>query len=167
VSDAGSPREQAEFRSAWPHGVAAGLIGALVISLVFLVIDIADGRPLYTPNALGAALFRGESLAPEARIEIALVLGYTAVHGAVFIAVGLMAALSLLEGARRQANPLVGAAIAAAVLFAGFEILFEIFGQLFTPAEGRLGGSRAAFANALAALAMGGYFALIRARSAR
>jgi len=38
---------------------------------------------------------------------------------------------------------------------------------LFAPAEGRLGGARAAFANALAALSMAGYFAVIRTRSAR
>ena len=166
MTEASSPREPAEVpQSSWLHGVVAGLIGAGVISLVYFAIDVAGGRPLYTPNALGAALLRGESLGPEAPIELTLVLGYTAVHGAVFIAFGLMAALAMLEGARHLRSTVASAAVAAAALFAGFEITFEIFGLLFAPAGGRLGGWHAAFANALAALAMAGYVTLIRARS--
>ncbi len=167
MTEASSPREPAEVQSTWLPGVVAGLIGAAVISLVYLAIDVAGGRPLYTPNALGAALFRSESLGPDAPIELTLVLAYTAVHGGVFIAFGLMGALSMLEGARRLRSAAAAAALAAAALFAGFEITFEIFGLLFAPAGGRLGGWHAAFANALAALAMAGYLTVIRARSVR
>jgi hypothetical protein len=141
------------------------LLGAVVISLVYLAIDVAGGRPLYTPNALGAALFRSESLGPDAPIELTLVLAYTAVHAGVFIAFGLMGALSMLEGARRLSS-VAAAAVGAAALFAGFEITFEIFGLLFAPAGG-LGGWHAAFANALAAVAMAGYLTAIRARPIR
>ena len=43
------------------EGVAAGLIGAAVVALWFLVLDSVVGRPLYTPAALGSALLYGVS----------------------------------------------------------------------------------------------------------
>jgi hypothetical protein len=144
------------------HGIASGLIGAVVVSALYLAIDVAAGHPLYTPNALGAALFRGQSLGPEAPIEMWLVFGYTAAHGAVFWAFGVMAAVGLWEGVRSLRSPLMGALVTAGLLFAGLEITFEIFGALFTPGVGGFGGGRAAVANALAALAMAGYLAAVR-----
>ena len=45
---------------AWPvAGAAAGALGALVIAVFFLVVDLAVRQALWTPSALGAALFLG------------------------------------------------------------------------------------------------------------
>lgn len=149
------------------HGAVAGVIGALVVAVVYLVIDTAVGRPLYTPNALGAAVFRGDSLGLDAPIEAELVLGYTLFHGGVFVGFGLLTSVVLLEVMSRLRSARTGlgeAAVAAAALFAALEILFEIFGWLFAPGQGQLGGTRAMLANALAAIAMASYLAAVRTR---
>jgi len=162
LSDVPSVRERTLM---YVHGFVAGVLGAVVVSVIFLALDVANGHPLYTPNALGAALFRGETVTPDAPIEMILVLGYTGAHGAVFWAFGVMAAVALFERVLHLHSPLMGAAITAGLLFAGFEITFELFGALFTPGQGEFGGSRAVLANALAAIAMAGYLAVARART--
>lgn len=152
------------------HGAVAGVIGAVVVAVVYLVMDAAVGRPLYTPNALGAAVFRGDSLGLDAPIEAALVLGYTLLHGGVFVGFGLLTSFVFLEAMSRlraAGTGLAEAAIAAAALFAAFEVLFEIFGWLFVPGQGQLGGTRAVIANALAAIAMASYLEGVRTRYVR
>ena len=71
------------------EGVAVGLIGAAVAMLLFLVVDVVAGMPLRTPALLGAALFHGARSVGEAPITMRIVLGYTAVHLAGFVAFGL------------------------------------------------------------------------------
>ena len=39
------------------EGVIAGLIGAAVVAVWFLIYDAASGRPFRTPALLGAATF--------------------------------------------------------------------------------------------------------------
>ena len=41
------------------EGIIAGLIGAAVVAVWFLIYDAARGRPLRTPALLGAATFQG------------------------------------------------------------------------------------------------------------
>src|SRR5262245_42380066 len=76
-------------------GWISGFLGAFVIAGFFFVVDLIAGRPLWTPTALGAALFLGERLAPDAQPQLVLVAGYTAVHLLVFAGVGLIAATAL------------------------------------------------------------------------
>ena len=48
------------------HGVIAGIIGAVIIAILFLFLDAVTRLPLYTPTVLGAGLFVGaEDLAPR------------------------------------------------------------------------------------------------------
>jgi hypothetical protein len=146
------------------HGAIAGLLGALVIAVFFLILDLDDGRPLWTPHALGAWLFRGRVPAPGAPIEPALVLGYTAIHGVVFLGFGLAAAFEALSGIRRLRHEFTAGLLAAGILFASFELVFVLLGALFTPIVSLLGGGRIAAANLLAAVAMAGYLARARSR---
>ncbi len=151
------------------HGFIAGAIGASMVAIVYLVIDLSLGKAFYTPNALGAALFRHESLGLAAPIEAVLVFGYTLAHGAVFLGFGLIASFVALEARMQRSHGAreIWVAIAAGVvLFFLFQISFAIFGWLAEPGEGQLGGWRAALANALAAIAMAGYLALVRLRYA-
>lgn len=145
------------------HGVVAGLLGAFVIATFFLILDLEAGRPLRTPHVLGAWLFRGELPPPDAPIEPVLVGGYTAVHGVVFLGFGLAAAFEALSGARRLRHEFLAGALAALALFACFELVFGVLGALFTPIVGELGSGRVLAANALAALAIAGYLARVRA----
>jgi hypothetical protein len=71
------------------EGIAAGLIGAGIAMLWFLIVDLAAGVPLRTPALLGAALFRGARNGGVVDVTAPLVVGYTLVHLAGFMALGL------------------------------------------------------------------------------
>jgi hypothetical protein len=101
------------------EGIWAGLLGAVSVALWFLGYDAAAGAPLRTPALLGATLFHG--LRDPGALEIAapVVLQYTVVHGAVFVAFGLIAA-GLLALADRDPRLLFG----FFMLFCCFEVFF-------------------------------------------
>jgi hypothetical protein len=71
------------------EGIAAGVLGAAMVALWFLILDMMAGVPFRTPALLGAALFDGVRDPAMVAITPRLVLGYTAVHLALFIAFGL------------------------------------------------------------------------------
>lgn len=134
-------------------GLGSGVIGAAVVALFFLVLDLLGGHPLATPNTLGATLFRGEVLPSSAPLEPALVVGYTAIHGLVFVGFGLIGAFLVMTG-ERGLSP-ARAAVLALGLLAVFEVVFLVFAALFEPdLVGRLGAGWVTVANALAAVAM-------------
>jgi hypothetical protein len=73
------------------EGIAAGVLGASVIALWFLILDTLQGRPLYTPTVLGTALFKGSAAleaAPAAGANLDMVLMFTWVHFLVFAFLG-------------------------------------------------------------------------------
>ena len=72
------------------RGLITGLIGAAAVALWFLVLDIARGRPFYTPAALGSLLFAGASSPDAVRVDLAMVVGYTLVHLLAFAVVGVL-----------------------------------------------------------------------------
>ena len=75
------------------HGLVAGLIGATILALWFLIIDTIAGQPFRTPAFLGRILFQmngaGTSVAP--------ILAYTLVHYLVFALTGVGVAWLLLR----------------------------------------------------------------------
>ena len=79
-------------RSILREGIVAGLIGATVVAVWFLLFDVARGRPFLTPGLLGAAVFQGISDPGGVEITPALVIGYTILHGLAFVAFGVVAA---------------------------------------------------------------------------
>jgi hypothetical protein len=110
-----------EKGSVYVEGAIAGIIGASVIALWFLVLDIVQGRPFHTPTVLGTALFAardaissGEHLHPFRATVM-----YTWFHGLVFVAVGVIA--SWLLGVVEK-KPDLGFGVL--LLFVFFEILF-------------------------------------------
>ena len=90
-----------EISSVYVEGVVAGLIGAATIAVWFLILDIYNGRPFYTPHVLGAALSLSGTIpdSATASISMELVVFYTWVHALVFCGIGGLAAklLSLME----------------------------------------------------------------------
>jgi hypothetical protein len=144
------PRDETD---AWIDGSIAGITGAAVVALYFLALDLAQGVPLRTPGLLGTALFLGRSLPPDSAASIAVVAGYTVVHGVLFVAAGVCAGFALIRRSR-PLGPLSGLGLAAA-LFAGMEILFLATLLLAAPQLiGQFGIGKIATANALAAGAM-------------
>jgi hypothetical protein len=101
------------------EGLIAGVLGAVAVMLWFLIIDVVNARSMFTPGALGAALFFGARGLAEVQITPETVLGYTGVHLLSFMAVGLIAS-ALVEGARREPHLLLGMVL----LFVVLEVLF-------------------------------------------
>lgn len=138
-------------------GIIAGLLGAAVVAVFFFVVDWMAGRPFWTPQALGSALFLAERVSPGAAPEPLLIFAYTVVHGVIFVAACVAAASEVYSRAASMASPAAAVALGA-VLFTGFEIFFLVLGQLFF--EGlidTLGIARVTVANALAAAAMAAF----------
>ena len=85
-------RDAREGPAVYIEGITAGLVGASIIALWFLLIDTIAGRPFYTPAVLGAALFRdGATLTGEGTVtpSLELVLGFTWVHYLIFVLIGV------------------------------------------------------------------------------
>ena len=117
----------------YQEGLIAGLVGAATVALWFLIIDSIQGRPLYTPTVLGAAM--------EER-------------GLAFVVIGVIVA-RLLALAEQQSN----AGFGILMLFVFFEFGFIAAAMLFAaPVLQALAWSAILVANLLAASAMGGYF---------
>src|SRR5713101_1920758 len=88
-------------RSVLREGIVAGVIGAAVVAVWFLLFDIWRGRPFLTPGLLGAAVFQGVTNPIGLEPTVANVVGYTIVHGLAFIAFGVIAA-SLMAVSERK-----------------------------------------------------------------
>jgi len=72
-------------------GLIAGMIGAVIVALWFLVLDAIAGRPFYTPALLGGVLLHGStSISQEVIIAPLEIAAYTAFHFVAFILVGLL-----------------------------------------------------------------------------
>ncbi len=96
-------------------GVMAGIVGATVLALWYLVLDLIEGAPLRTPTFLARAF-----LGPETpQVGAGLVLFITLVTYAVFILLGILTAWILMAVPR--ASPLL---IGSVVGFLLFDLLF-------------------------------------------
>lgn len=143
-----------EERPVLRDGVIAGLIGATVVALWFLVFDIARGRPLLTPALLGSAVFQGLTDPAAVTISPGPVILYTILHGVAFIGFGVVAA-SLILAAEREPSLLV----AFVILFACFEAFFiGAVAALGTSMLGALVWWAILIGNLLASAAMIAYF---------
>jgi len=136
------------------EGVVAGVVGAAVVALWFLVFDIARGRPFLTPSLLGAAVFYGTRSPEGVTIAAGPVIGYTILHVCAFVAFGVVAASVIAVSEREPA------------LFIAFIILFAAFEMFFFAVVAALGQSMLGVivwwailvGNLLASIAMLGYF---------
>lgn len=93
------------------------LIGAGIVALWFLAMDVLRGRFLFTPAALGSAIFLGSRGESQVEISAITVIGYTVLHVAAFLAVAWIAVR--LFRAREQEPRTV---LAAALLFITMEV---------------------------------------------
>lgn len=94
------------------EGVVAGVVGAAVVALWFLVFDAIRGDPLRTPRFLGAAMLGQTD-------PVGAMLSYTILHGIVFILFGIAGAF-LLSGAEQR--PVI--LFPFVVLYVAFEFFF-------------------------------------------
>lgn len=150
------------------YGIPTGVLGAFVVALFFLAMDLVAGRPLATPSALGATLFLERPFDLTAPVRGALVAGYTALHGTVFVAIASLVAVGLFSSRAPREPSFRLCVTVGALAFLACEAVFVAFTLLVGPDVWRvLGFERFTLANALAAVAMGGLFTWLVARKAR
>ena len=134
------------------HGILAGLVGAALLAVWFLFVDVQRGHPLFTPTLLMRALMSGGAIPDPGEVEPSLgeTLLFTAVHGLVFAAIGFTVAEFL-----RRFDLVHSHALMLVLLCGGLCVAFFTFGLVF-PVVGPHGITmRDAFVgNALAALGM-------------
>jgi FtsH-binding integral membrane protein len=137
------------------EGVITGLLGAAGVAVWFLVIDTLAGHPLFTPDALGRMLFAPLGVhASAGPIHPGLVAAYTLFHCAVFVAVGVLAAL-LVRLAERQPVVLALFVVLFAIVEMGFYGLTAVLDT--TGVLGRMAWWQVAGGNLVATALMGGY----------
>jgi hypothetical protein len=115
----GSHAAAVDDTATYVEGIRAGVAGAATIALWFFVVDLYAGRPFYTPAVLGHAVFNGTAGLANVEPSLELVLGFTWIHGLVFLLLGLLAS-RLLALADRDPNYGFGILL----LFVVFEVGF-------------------------------------------
>ena len=91
TSAAAHASQSSEISRVDVEGISAGILGAAVIAIWFFVLDVFNGRPLYTPSTLGSALFRGSVGIDQLQtlpIWVEMVLIYTWVMVWLFASLG-------------------------------------------------------------------------------
>ena len=140
------------------HGVVAGMIGATVVAVWFLLFDVMLREPFFTPSLIGSVIFLGIDAHLVTSVNTSMVWAYTGLHGAVFLIAGTVLAwmFSLVER-----NPQFG--LVLVLLFLLFQSVVFGFEVAIVPSlVGVLGAWAVALANLLAAVAM--FWFLLRRR---
>lgn len=136
------------------EGIIAGMIGAAIVAVWFLIYDAAQGRLFRTPALLGAATFEGVKDPASVPVAAHLVLQYTVLHGVVFAMIGVLIAY-LIVSAQREPSRLLMLFIALMC----FEVFFlALVGWLAHPVLGGVAWWAILVANVLAAAGMLTYF---------
>jgi len=134
-------------------GTMAGVIGASAIALFFLLVDTARREALFTPSVMASALLRGQSPSEVTGVDLSMVAAYSVLHGAAFVAVGILAAWA--TAMRRESVATFTLAIA---LFAFLELGFLFTCAILEPALlDAVGVAPATVGNLLAAIGMAAY----------
>jgi hypothetical protein len=151
TSQASSPSQtQDRSVSLLEEGILAGMAGAAVVAIWFLILDTARGQMFFTPSLLGSVIFLGQSPDQAVSINPYIIFAYTGLHGVLFLIAGLVIArmFSIFEH-----NPQFG--IVILLLFLLFEsILFSAAAAIFPNLIGTVGAVAVACGNLFAAIAM-------------
>jgi hypothetical protein len=154
---AASESATAGMSDVYQEGIVAGLLGAATIAVWFLILDLIQGRPLYTPMVLGTALFKGGAAiaSPETLgVSFETVLWFTWVHVLVFVVIGGAAAW-LVRLAERDPNFGFGILLFLVVFMVAFIGVSLVFAEEVLHA---LAWPTILIGNLLAAGAMAAYF---------
>ncbi len=95
-----------------------GALGACAIALFFLVVDVMQGRPLFTPAMIGTVLFTSASPLTVTETRLDMVAYYTLVHFAVFGALAAGISVMCRRWALVEGHPIVIVGVVFTVLTA-------------------------------------------------
>lgn len=148
------------WMSVLAEGAAAGVIGGTVVVIWFLFCDLGSGsNPFRTPAMLGAVILEGARGAAVTVDGSPLIMGYTVLHFAMFVAFGVVVA-SLAASLH---EPLLW--LSFLLVFCLFQMFFVGFASLLSDALfNELGWGTIVAGNLLSAAAMLAFF-YIRRRS--
>lgn len=142
------------------QGIVAGVIGAVVVAVWFLIVDSIAGRPLFTPAALGSAILNGASGVPTVEFSGATIIGYTLIHISAFLLAGVL--VSALVTQAERAPYLVFGMILLLVIFETFFI--AMVAMLGSWLMEELAWWSVLVGNLLAAVSMGAYMLKVHPR---
>jgi hypothetical protein len=133
------------------NGVLAGMLGATVVAVWFLLLDvITRGQPLYTPSLLGSIAFGGMDVHEVSGLNGGAIFAYTGLHGVLFLLAGGLLAWMFTQFER---NPQVG--LVLLLMFITFEAIVWGVGVSIIPAlAGVVGAWAILVANIASAVAM-------------
>jgi len=101
------------------EALVVGILSGFIVATWFLLVDTLQGRPFFTPSALGSVLFLGATSLEQVQVSLWITAAYTPVHYAVFTSIGFVAS-ALVRQAERQPPVLIGGFL----LFVAFEAFF-------------------------------------------
>ena len=71
------------------EGLATGVVGAAIVAVWFLLVDLLAGSPLHTPAALASALLLGAENATQIELNVGVMAAYSILHLTSFVLVGM------------------------------------------------------------------------------
>ena len=133
------------------NGVVAGTIGASVVAVWFLVLDLVTrGLPFFTPSLLGSIIFADKTPEQVTGLDGGAIFAYTGLHGILFLTAGFALAWMFSQFER---NPQAGFILL--LLFLLFEAILWGIGVSMIPALAGVVGTWAILvANVASAVAM-------------
>jgi hypothetical protein len=135
------------------ESILTGLIGAGVVALWFLILDLSRGQPFITPSVLGQVVIFRNATPDLTRPVIAAVAAYTVLHVVAFLALGAVVTWLVFKADRHNI-----ARFALLMLFVVFAALFSgVLVMFFEGTSGLFPFWTVLGANTLAAVAMGWY----------
>jgi hypothetical protein len=140
----------AAVRGILQNGAVAGVLGALVVALWFLVLDSLQSQPFFTPSLLGSVLFSGARPEEIQSVNAVMVFAYTGLHGLLYLTAGTLLAWMFWE---IDEHPQLG--IILILLFVLSQaVLFGLEVTIVPQLVGVLGAFSVALANVLSAISM-------------
>ncbi|MGE4609157.1 MAG: hypothetical protein AAEJ52_20685, partial [Myxococcota bacterium] len=142
----------------------SGVIGGSAVAAFFLVVDLFDRQPLFTPSLIGSVLFYGAAAEDVTGMHAGAVAYFSLVHIVAFAALGAVVSLIVHEVELHARHPIE----VLLVVFVIIEVAFFAVAPLAMPGViARLGTVRVGIANLLAAGSMALFFVLYHHSVAR
>ncbi len=104
----------------------AGGIGGSVVGIFFLLVDLLDGQPFFTPSLMGSVLFLGIAAEDVAGVHLDAVAYYTIVHMVGFMGLGAAITWLVHEVELHSRHPAVVLLVLFAILEAGFLVVASL-----------------------------------------
>src|SRR6476469_5349560 len=129
------------------EGALTGLIGAAIVAVWYLIVDVAKGQPLHTPNVLGQ-VFVGRDTTPGYHVMPQAVAEYSVLHLVVFLVLGMLL-VWLAHLASRNPSLRMGVWLGLVIgflLFLGHLVMLANLTRQQLPWAAAIGGSNLGFA---------------------